>query len=247
MDTTLLRTLRSHPLTRKLSSDERNYLISQGRVLGYLPGTYIFHESQPRQAFGVILKGRLELQTGQRGRPTVLASLGAGESFGEGSLLNDYPHSTSAFVREALEAFEIPRDALSVIGRDRPELHSRLVSGAARIIAERVSSVGRVAGGEAAFRSGAVRREHDLLGERDVPDRNYYGVQTLRAVENFPITGIPISQYPQLINALAAVKEAAAEANRELGLLDGGDRRRHRPRLPGRSGGGSCTASSWWT
>ncbi len=220
MDTTLLRTLRSHPLTRKLSSDERNYLISQGRVLGYLPGTYIFHESQPRQAFGVILKGRLELQTGQRGRPTVLASLGAGESFGEGSLLDDYPHSTSAFVREALEAFEIPRDALSVIGRDRPELHSRLVSGAARIIAERVSSVGRVAGGEAAFRSGAVRREHDLLGERDVPDRNYYGLQTMRAVENFPITGVPISQYPQLINALAAVKEAAAETNRDLGLLE---------------------------
>jgi aspartate ammonia-lyase len=94
------------------------------------------------------------------------------------------------------------------------------VSGAIRIIAERMTAAGRVAGGEAAYRSGAVRAEHDLLGDRDVPDRNYYGLQTLRAVENFPITGIAIAQYPQLINALAAVKEAAAEANRELGLLD---------------------------
>ena len=220
MDTTLLRTLRRHPLTRTLSSDERKYLISLGRVLGYLPGTYIFHESQPRQAFGIIIKGSLELRTGQRGRAKVLEVLSGGDSFGEGSLLDDYPHSTSAFVREPLEALEIPRESISTIARDRPELYSRLVSGAVQLIAGRVTSVGRVAGGEAVYLSGAVRREHDLLGEREIPDRNYYGLQTIRAVENFPITGIAISQYPQLINGLAAVKEAAAEANRDLGLLD---------------------------
>jgi aspartate ammonia-lyase len=68
--------------------------------------------------------------------------------------------------------------------------------------------------------TGELRLEHDLLGERTLPDALYYGVQTLRAVENFPITGISISQYPHLVNALAAVKEATARANRELGLLD---------------------------
>jgi aspartate ammonia-lyase len=66
---------------------------------------------------------------------------------------------------------------------------------------------------------GPTRREKDLLGERDVPADRYFGVQTLRAVENFAITGIPIAQYPHLINALAAVKQAAALANRDLGLL----------------------------
>ncbi|MET7362056.1 aspartate ammonia-lyase [Streptomyces sp. NPDC005562] len=65
----------------------------------------------------------------------------------------------------------------------------------------------------------AVRREHDLLGDRDVPADAYWGIHSLRATENFPITGIPISVYPQLIDALAAVKEAAARANEELGLL----------------------------
>jgi aspartate ammonia-lyase len=64
------------------------------------------------------------------------------------------------------------------------------------------------------------RREHDLLGERAVPADAYYGVHTLRAVENFPITGTPIARYPDLIAALAAVKQAAALANRDLGLLD---------------------------
>ncbi|WP_246094988.1 aspartate ammonia-lyase [Streptomyces roseicoloratus] len=64
-----------------------------------------------------------------------------------------------------------------------------------------------------------VRREHDLLGDRDVPAEAYWGVHTLRATENFAITGTPISVYPKLVEALAAVKEAAALANEELGLL----------------------------
>ena len=63
------------------------------------------------------------------------------------------------------------------------------------------------------------RVEHDLLGDRQVPADAYYGIHTLRAWENFPITGIAISAYPDLVNALASVKHAAAAANRDLGLL----------------------------
>src|SRR4030088_2858712 len=74
-----------------------------------------------------------------------------------------------------------------------------------------------------------MRREHDLLGDRDVPAAAYYGVHTLRAVENFPISGTPISVYPALVNALACVKQAAAIANSELGLLD--EKRAHAIRL----------------
>jgi len=65
-----------------------------------------------------------------------------------------------------------------------------------------------------------TRREHDLLGDRDVPAEAYYGVHTLRAVENFPITATPISIYPDLIVALASIKLAAAQSNRDLNLLD---------------------------
>jgi aspartate ammonia-lyase len=64
------------------------------------------------------------------------------------------------------------------------------------------------------------RVEHDLLGDRNVPAGSYFGVHTLRAFENFPITGNPISIYPDLIRALACIKQAAAIANHELGLLD---------------------------
>ena len=62
--------------------------------------------------------------------------------------------------------------------------------------------------------------EHDLLGEREVPTAAYYGVHTLRALENFHISGIPLSTYPNMVRALACVKQACALANRELGLLD---------------------------
>jgi aspartate ammonia-lyase len=60
-----------------------------------------------------------------------------------------------------------------------------------------------------------MRTEHDLLGEKVIPDDVYYGVQTARALENFRISEVPISQYPDLIRALAMVKLAAARANYE--------------------------------
>jgi aspartate ammonia-lyase len=63
------------------------------------------------------------------------------------------------------------------------------------------------------------RIEHDLLGEREINQACYYGVQTLRARENYNITGVPISHYPRFIHSLAYLKKAAAMANQQLGLL----------------------------
>jgi aspartate ammonia-lyase len=68
--------------------------------------------------------------------------------------------------------------------------------------------------------SSSSRLETDLLGDRRVPAEAYYGIHTLRALENFPISGVAISAFPDLICALACVKQAAARANRGLGLLD---------------------------
>jgi aspartate ammonia-lyase len=64
-----------------------------------------------------------------------------------------------------------------------------------------------------------TRLEHDSLGERHVPASAYYGVQTLRAAENFDISGITIAAFPALLRALAMVKKAAALANAAEGYL----------------------------
>jgi aspartate ammonia-lyase len=62
-----------------------------------------------------------------------------------------------------------------------------------------------------------TRTEHDLLGDLEVPADAYYGVQTARALENFQISGMALSLYPNFLKALAMVKLAAARANFETG------------------------------
>ena len=83
----------------------------------------------------------------------------------------------------------------------------------------------------------ATRLEHDLLGEREVPETAYWGVHTLRAVENFPITGVPVGHFPELVKALAMVKQAAARANRKLG---------HLPRDKAEAIDKACDATHGW-
>jgi aspartate ammonia-lyase len=64
----------------------------------------------------------------------------------------------------------------------------------------------------------STRTEKDSLGTREIAGDRYYGIQTTRALENYPISGM--RAHPTLIRAFGMVKEAAAEANRELGLVD---------------------------
>ncbi|HEX5393995.1 MAG TPA: aspartate ammonia-lyase [Rhodocyclaceae bacterium] len=65
-----------------------------------------------------------------------------------------------------------------------------------------------------------TRLEHDLIGEEPVPADAYWGIHTLRAIENYPISGKAIGSYSELVRALALVKQAAALAHKELGQLD---------------------------
>ena len=64
-----------------------------------------------------------------------------------------------------------------------------------------------------------TRIESDLIGQLEIPADKLYGVQTLRGIENFPISHFRLSHYPLFINGLAMTKLAAAEANHQLGLL----------------------------
>ncbi len=63
-----------------------------------------------------------------------------------------------------------------------------------------------------------MRREIDSLGTREVPSSAYYGIQTQRAIDNFPISGY--RAHSQLVRAIGMIKKAAALANRELKLVD---------------------------
>jgi aspartate ammonia-lyase len=134
--------------------------------------------------------------------------------------MNEDPHSTSArAVTDAL-VLVLNSTRLAATLRDHPAIGMKVLSRTARVIVRRMrSTTVRVIDENAQYISGRSRREHDLLGKRDVPSEYYYGIQTLRALENFPISGVTLDMYPALIEALAMVKMAAAKANEDLGLV----------------------------
>jgi aspartate ammonia-lyase len=183
----------------------------------------LFEEGSPRTSLTILISGAVAIEKGQNGRPVRLVTLGAGQAVGEGLLLDDSPHGTSARALQHSEGYTLSADQVREMLKEYPTLYAALVGRAARSISQRLAATdatlvghGRTLG----FGGSRTRTEHDLLGERDVPADALYGIQTLRAMENFPITGTPLREFPVLIEALAAVKEAAALANVESGLMD---------------------------
>ena len=194
-----------------------------GAPAKFAAGETLFTAGAPRSFFAVILSGSVAIDQADGGIVTRLATHGTGEVLGEGILLDETHHGTTARALEATEVVLFRMKELAPVLKDTPQLHAALLGKAARAIAQRLknTSATLVGHGRAmGFGSGTTRREHDLLGERDVSEAALYGVQTLRALENFPITGVPLREFPALVVALAQVKEAAAHANRDLGLLE---------------------------
>ena len=182
----------------------------------------LFEEGAPRAFLAMLTSGTVAIEKQMNGRPIRLVTFGVGEAVGEGLLLDDSKHGTSARALQITEALVLRAEKVKDMLREFPQLYAALVGRAARAISQRLAAtdatiVGR--GRTLGFGGHRVRIESDLLGEREVPDDALYGVQTLRALENFPITGVPLREFPKLVEALAAVKEAAALANAELGLL----------------------------
>lgn len=194
------------------------HLTRAGELTDYAADATLFNSGEPRQAFWVILEGNLAIESVQDGIPHRLSTLGPGDVIGESLLLDEHTHSTTGRATIGLKAMRFSKEALEPLLKDKPQLYAALVSRSARAIRDRLRQAdasltgqGRLLGYAA---TGRTRREHDLLGERDVPDAALYGVQTMRAIENFPITGVTLKDFPELIIALAQVKEAAARANK---------------------------------
>ena len=204
-----------------IKPEELAAVLERGSSVFYQAGEYLFHESTPRSWLGLVLLGEVEILRGQLGSTVLLSRLQPGALVSEGLILDDTPHATSGVTRLGARIWQIPRAELEAVREQNPRVFYRLVGQVARRMGERL----RLADerlekqGTAPLVSG-VRREHDSLGERDVPQHAYYGVQTLRAVENFPFSGIHVRHYEHFVRALSHVKKAAALTNAELGVLD---------------------------
>ena len=204
--------------------DQHVWQLARTGVLAEFPlDATLFQAGEPRARMAIIVEGSMAIEKGNDGITLRITTLGPGEAVGEGLLLDDEVHGTTARVIEPVTAFVYDKAAIDRLLKEAPGIYAALVGRAARAISRRLSRmdatlVGR--GRSLGFGGGRMRTEHDLLGERQVPADALYGIQTLRATENFPITGVTLREFPALLRALAQVKEAAAEANAELGLLD---------------------------
>ena len=193
--------------------------LARRRELGR--GELLFRQGEPRSSLYVIADGSVEIvRDHDDGRSELLTVLGAGEVLGEGALLHASSHSASARAHSDLTVFELDREQVLARLAENGAAAIEVLARVARAMNQRLlyTSASQI-GLEKAYASGATRREHDLLGTREVPADALYGIQTLRGVENFPITGVQLSHYPALVRYLAMVKQAAARANYKLGAL----------------------------
>ena len=181
-------------------------------------GDIIFKEKDPREKIYMIINGHVELTISLNETKTKrLSVFGKYDFLGEGSLTEDSFHSTNAIALDNVEIFVLNKDFF----KDKGNITMKVFSNVFKIINRRLQNMNSVKIGSAAqYQSTKTRTEHDLLGYRDVPDEYLYGIQTLRALENFNISNAQLNFYPLFIEALAEVKMAAAKANYKLGLLD---------------------------
>jgi len=204
-----------------VAQDDLKDFITRGEQVSYAPDEWLFHESTPRQWAGLVIDGEVTIVRGLHGSSQHLAVLIPGALIAEGAFLNERSHATGAFTRQGATIWQISLPKLQAFRQEKPDLFYRIVARVADGISYRLRMASeKYTAAVPEHLIGSVRSEHDSLGERELPESAYYGVQTLRAMENFAISGVFIKNFDHMIEALAFVKKSAALANHELGVLD---------------------------
>ena len=205
-----------------ITEEDLRLFFKEGEKRSYKANDWLFQESTPRFWAGIILEGDVELVRGLHGSSRHIGSLIAGTLISEGAFLGDDSHSTGAFTRHGATIWQISKEKIDAYRDEKPDIFYRIVARVAVGINRRLRSLSdQIYQEDQEVREvGGFRLEHDSLGQRELSDHAYYGVQTQRAMENFAISGVFVSNFEHLVEGLALTKKAAAMANHELGTLD---------------------------
>ncbi len=217
----MIETLKKIEIFKTLNENELEVVSNYFEKIEVKRNEFLFKTGTQRQYFYVVESGLVELlQITPLGREILVTTFGKYDFFGEGGLLDDYPHSNNARTSKDSLLLRLKRDEFDSLFDTHPKIISKVLAQISRVISRRLRKATIDTTGTASqYISGKTRIEHDLLGEREVPDEAYYGIQTLRAKENFPITGVSINLYSDLIIALTQIKKAAIKANYDIGLI----------------------------
>lgn len=202
-------------LSESFDKNDLSIIYSYSKEKTHPQGDFLFYEKMPPAHLFFLIKGIVRLARGIGDTLSPFLEVGSGSILGERAFnVEGSPHTLTAEVREEATTLEFSVKSLTKFNSEHPELFQQFRETVTNSI-----SMKPVDSGEQQSAS-SYRKEKDLLGEREVPDSALYGIQTMRGMENFPITGITLSSYPNLIKGLAMVKKACAFANHDLGLLD---------------------------
>jgi aspartate ammonia-lyase len=192
--------------------------VKGARLREWRPGEWLFRESTPYEWTGIIEEGEVEIVGGARATNTSTPSARARWSLWSRSWA--IPPTSPAAHTQRRAPMGITRETMDHARQENPQAYHRVVAPIAQRSADRTELRPDTAWGVSAARPLLTpRTERDQLGCREVPGRAYYGVQTLRAVENFAISGVALRDFSRFIDGFAFVKKAAALANTELGVL----------------------------
>ncbi len=210
--------LESVELFKNLNSDELQLVVDQVEKRNYKKDEFLFTQESLRDTIFILVKGEVALyQKDSYNKDRKMVSFHAGDFFGEGALGKEAKHSSSAQAVEDSELLALHRSFFF----ENAKVTLKVFSAITEVVSRRMRFANsKTVDSSAQYQSTETRMEHDLLGDREVPEDRYYGVQTLRAVENFNISGINLSYYPAIVDALAVVKKAAALANNDIKLMD---------------------------
>ncbi|MGI9273809.1 MAG: aspartate ammonia-lyase [Endozoicomonas sp.] len=181
----------------------------------------IHKEGTRREQLVLIKSGVVEVMQLTEGKPSnPLITYGSGDALGEGVLLGDADYFTTAIAKTRVESLVADGDKLrEILDNDinlKARIYGRVING---LLMRMTRLAPRGTPDSLELLPGNTRMERDLLGDKAVPADAYFGVQTARALDNFQITGVPISLYPDFIASFAMVKIAAAKANCDCGVI----------------------------
>lgn len=204
-----------------LSSEERELVAPFFQKQRVMSGHFLFEQGDTRTAVYLILSGELALTDDTDGVRKHFVTCSAGSVLGEPLLVEESgKHSLGGLAVCESDVAALTTEAIGEIQRDHPSVFSAMVVALSRLLSARLANANpSERGSNIDYRSGVVRSEHDLLGDRDVPENVLWGIQTLRGLENFSISGVRLSQFPEMIEALALVKRVCATVNCRLGRL----------------------------
>jgi aspartate ammonia-lyase len=172
--------LKSIELFKELNIDELTRFNEIVNVRKLCTGNILFTQNSPRDNMFIIYDGSVDLvKQGAYGIEKPLLTFVKNDFLAEGALMDNYPHSTTARVAEDSIILTVHRNDFNELMKENSQLVSKILSEISRVISRRMrQTTNQVVDAAAQYISGRTRKEHDLLGQREVPYEFYYGIQT---------------------------------------------------------------------